>query len=377
MMSPRLKWTLSRFLAVLLLACAARAADPLVYVGTYTGSGSKGIYAFRLQMKTGKLAPLGVAGDTSNPSFLVEHPNHGFLYAVNENGNASQMGSVSAFAIDAATGKLKLLNWVSSRGGAPCRLAFDRTGRWLAVANCAGGSVAVLPVAADGKLGDAVWYSKTGGRAQGVAFSPDNRFLLVADPTRDGIFIYQFDPANGALAPHGGGAVKPGSGVGQLAFHPSGKALYAVNENASTVTAFAYDAAAGKLAEIDTVTTLPGFSAGNKAAAIELNSAGNLVYVSNRGHDSIYTYAVDSDRFTLSPAGDYPTLGNNPRNFTIDPTGQYLLVPNEDTSDVAAFKIHARTGQLTPAGKLTKDVSKAACVMVVESVTVRDPKIGQ
>jgi 6-phosphogluconolactonase len=360
---------LNRLLGFLLLACAARAADPLVYIGTYTGNGSgQGIYAFRLQTKTGKLAPLGVAAETSNPSFLVEHPNHRFLYAVNENGSARQMGSVSAFAVDSQTGKLTLLNWVSSRGGAPCHLAFDRTGKWLAVANYEGASIAVIPVLDDGKLGNPVSYAATGGHAHGVVFSPDNRFLLAADLGLDRIFLYRFDAAKGLLAIHTPpvALVKPGSGVRHLAFHPGGKVLYALNELTSTVTTFDYDAAAGRLEELQTMTTLPGFSANNKAAELAVNADGTLLYVSNRGHDSIYTFAIDPQKFTLSPAADFPTLGETPRHFAIDPSGQYLFAANEGTNDIAIFKVHARTGQLAPLGKLVKDVPKPACVLFVE-----------
>jgi 6-phosphogluconolactonase len=340
----------------------------LVYVGTYTGSGSQGIYAFRLQTKTGKLTPLGVAGETSNPSFLVAHPSHRFLYAVNENGTAAQMGSVSAFAIDSRTGKLKLLNWVSSRGGAPCHLTLDRTGRWLAVANYEGASVAVIPVLDDGSLGDPVAYGKTGGHAHSVVFSPDNRFLLAADAGLDRIFIYRFDAAKGLLAVHTPAValVKPGSGVRHLAFHPGGNALYAINEVASTVTTFAYDPAAGRLEELQTLTTLPGFSANNKAAELAVNAEGTLLYVSNRGHDSIYTFAIDPRRLTLAPAADFPTLGSTPRHFAIDPSGQYLLAANQDSNDIAIFKVHAPSGQLTPLAKIVKDVPKPACVLFVE-----------
>ena len=364
----RLQSGLKRLLLLALLACAARAADPLVYIGTYSDGGSKGIYVFRLQMKKGRLEPLGVAFETSNPTFLAESPTHRFLYSVNENGTARQMGSVSAFAIDPATGKLKLLNWVSSRGGAPCHLALDRTGRWLAVANCEGASVAILPVGADGKLGPAIYLAQTGSHAAGVAFSPDNRFLLAADPGKDGIYVYRFDAVKGSLTINNppGISVKPGSGVRHIAFHPGGKAVYAVNEQSSTVTVFDWDATGGVLRERQTLTTLPGFSAGNKAAELALNSDASLLYVSNRGHDSIYSFSIDPKTLAVSPAQDFPTLGRTPRHFAIDPTGQYLIAANEDTNDLMVFKIHAPTGQLAPVGKLVQGVPRPACVVFVE-----------
>ena len=358
---------MNRLFVICLLVWSARAADPLVYVGTYTDSGSQGIYAFRLQSKTGKLAPLGLAAATSNPSFLLRSADHRFLYAVNENGNARQMGSVSAYSLAGATGKLKLLNWVSSRGGAPCHLAFDRTARWLAVANYEGGSVSVLPVHQDGTLGDAVYFARTGSYAGSVAFSPDNRFLLASDPGADRIYLYRFDASTGALVIHNPAvAVKPGSGVRQLAFHPGGKVLYAVNQLSSTVTVFDFDSEAGRLKERQTLTTLPGFSPDNQAAALLLNSDASQLYVSNCGHDSIYTFTIDPRQLTLASQEDFPTLGRTPRHFAIDPAGQYLIAANQDTNNLVVLKVHARTGQLAVVGKLTEGIAKPACVLFVQ-----------
>jgi 6-phosphogluconolactonase len=360
---------LTRVLSCLLLIGATlRGADPLVFIGTYTDNGSKGIYAFRMQTKTGKLTPLGLAVQTTNPSFLVENPDHRFLYAVNENGSAAQMGSVSAFSIDPQSGKLTLLNWVSSRGGAPCHLAFDRTGRWLAVANYEGASIAVLPVAPDGKLGSAVWYAKTGGHAHSVAFSPDNRFLLTADLGLDRIFVYRFDQEKGSITPNATPffPMKTGSGLRHLAFHPSGRMVYTINERSSTVSAFEFDGETGTLREAQTVPTLPGFAANNNPAELALNKDGTMLYVSNRGHDSIYSFEIDPKRFTLTPAGDIPTFGSAPRHFAIDPSGQYLLAANQTTNDLAMFKVNKETGLLTPAGKLVKDVPQPVCVLFVE-----------
>lgn len=363
-----IQWALKHLLALFLAAGAAHAADPLVYIGTYTDSGSKGIYGFRLQSKNGRMTSMGVMGETSNPSFLVLHPNHRFLYAANENGNARQMGSVTAFAIDPQSGKLTALNWVSSRGGAPCHLTFDRTGKWLAVANYEGATIAVIPVLDDGTLGNAVALAHTGGHASGVAFSPDNRFLMAADPDLDRICIYGFDAAKGLLTTHDPpvARVKPGSRVRHIRFHPGGAALYALNELSSTVTVFSYDAASGNLQELQTLQTLPDFSAGNKAAELVLNRDATLLYVSNRGHDSIYAFSIDPRRLTLSPAADFPTLGKTPRHFALSPDGKYLLAANQDTNDLAVFKVDTRTGQLTPAGKMVKDVPKPACVLFWE-----------
>jgi len=360
--------TLRIGICLILFAGAIRAADPLVYVGTYTGSGSKGIYAFRLQTKNGKLTALGLAGETSNPSFLLAHPNHRVLYAVNENGTSRQMGSVSAFAIDAQSGKLKLLNWVSSRGGAPCHLALDRTARWLAVANCEGGNIAILPLLPDGKVGDAVYYAPTGGHPTGVAFSPDNKILLAADRGLDRIFAWRFDESKGTIVPNDPYVTygKPGVGLRHILFHPSGRAVYALDELDSTVTVYAYDATTGGLQHMQVAQTLPGFVPNNSPAEMALNSDASLLYCSNRGHESIYTFAIDLRKLTLSPGGDAPTLGTTPRGFAIDPTGEYLVAANQDSNDLATFKVNPPSGELTPAARLVKDVPKPVCVLFVE-----------
>ncbi len=361
-------------LPLLLSALAAGAADSLVYVGTYTTNGGRGIYAFRFQTATGKLSPLGLAAETPGPSFLAVHPNHRFLYAVNEPTN-----TVSAFALDPKSARLSLLNQVASRGEAPCHLALDQTGRWLGVANYGSGSVAVLPVGPDGSLGEAAAVvqqqgsgpnpaRQKGPHAHAVLFSADNRFLLAADLGADKIFVYRFDAARGALTAHDppSAAVASGAGVRHLAFHPNGKVLYAINELASTVTTFGYDAAGGALDEMQTVSTLPeGFTGVTTTAEIAVNAAGTFVYASNRGHDSIALLAIDPQRFTLVPMDYAPTAGQTPRHFTLDPTGGFLLAANQNSGTIAVFRVHPRTGQLQPAGNSITRVPSPVCVVFV------------
>jgi len=356
---------------------AARAADYLVFAGTYTRGPSKGIYSLRFQTESGKLAPLGVAAETPNPSFLALHPNHRFLYAVNE-GNAHG-STVSAFAIDAGTGKLTLLNQVSSRGAGPCHLAVDRSGRWLAVANYESGHLALMPVAADGKLGEATFVERhegssvnrarqSGPHAHCVLFAPDNRFLLLADLGLDKIFVYRFDAAKGTLAPADPpfASVAPGAGVRHLAFHPNGRVLYAIDEMASTVTAFHYDPAGGALSDFQAISTLPeNFQGRSSTAEIAVNAAGTRLYGSNRGHDSIALFAIDPVKFTLTAMEQTPTLGKTPRHFTLDPDGGYLLAANQDSSDITVFKVHPTTGELTPVGRPVTDAPFPVCILFV------------
>jgi len=348
--------------AACLLPCYA--AEFLVYAGTYTTHGSKGIYAFRFQTANGKLTPLGVAAETGNPSFLVEHPNHKVLYAVNENGDAGVRGTVSAYAIDSASGKLTPLNWVSSKGGAPCHLAIDRAGKWLVVANDAGGSIAILPIQPDGRLGDAAAVdAHAGSHPHGVYFSPDNRFLLVAEMGLDRIQVYRFDAAKGTAAPAG---TAPCPGVRHLAFHPGGKMLYAISEKTSSVTAFHYDPNTAALQEFQKVSTLPeGFIGSSAASEIAPNAAGTVLYVSNRGLDVLAQFAIDAERLSLTPMEYPPVMGHTPRHFALDPTGAYLFVANQDSADLTVFRVHPHTGQLQPAAAVAKRVPNPTCVVFV------------
>src|SRR6187549_1413749 len=143
----------------LLIPAVLSAADYIAYIGTGGGGGSKGIYAFRFDSKSGKLAPLGLAAEASRASFVAVHPNRRFLYAVAE----QRGGAVSAFSLDAATGKLTLLNTVSSKGSGPCYVRVDATGKNVLVANYGSGSVAVLPIDADGKLRESTSYVQHSG----------------------------------------------------------------------------------------------------------------------------------------------------------------------------------------------------------------------
>jgi 6-phosphogluconolactonase len=350
---------------------AARGAEKgrfLVYVGSYTGARSKGIYAWRFDAATGVATPLGLAAQAVNPSFLAVHPSNRYLYATSEVGSRGGQpgGGVEAFAIDAASGKLTPLNQVSSRGAGPAFVAVDRTGSDVLVANYSGGSIAVCPIKEDGRLGEATAFVQHEGssinrlrqrepHAHSINVSPDNRFAIAADLGLDKLLIYRFDAAKGTLAPNDPpfAAVKPGSGPRHFTFHPSGRFAYAINELASTVTAFSYDAARGALSELQTVSTLPGgFLGDSTTAEVQVDAAGRFLYGSNRGHDSIAVFAIDAATGTLTPVEHVSTRGRTPRNFGIDPTGGYLFAANQDSGNVAILRIDAQTGRLTATGKV-------------------------
>ncbi len=364
---------------------AAAQKETTVYIGTYTRQSSKGIYAWRFQPSTGKLTSIGLVAETSNPSFLAIHPNRRFLYAVNEDDNfqGKPAGSVSAFSIDEKTGQLKLLNQVSSGGPGPCHVALDKTGKWLFIANYGGGSVAAYPVHGDGSLGEAsafvqhkgtsVGPRQRGPHAHSANPSPDNKFVLFADLGLDQILTYHIDTAHidtaGKLPPGDppSSAIMPGSGPRHMAFHPKGKFAYVCNEISATVTACAYDAANGSLKELQTISMVPKDYTGAKGAAeIAVHPNGNFVYSSNRdtsngGRDTIAVFAVDPEKGTLT-AVDYTPVGKIPRNFAIDPTGQYLFEANQQGASVLVFRIDPKTGKLTSTGDKL-DVPLPVCVV--------------
>ncbi len=358
--------------ALLAGACFAQ-SDYLAYIGGY----GPGINAFRFHTANGHMTHIGLAVTTPAASYILVHPNGHFLYAVNEEGK--NQDSVSAFAIDAKSGKLTLLNSVSSRGSSPCHLAFDKTGRFLAVANYANGSVAVLPVMPDGRLGQAAGFDQQHGssvnperqkgpHAHCVVFSPDNRFLLSADLGSDKILIYRFDAATGAIAASDSPAfsVAPGSGPRHLEFHPNGRWLYLITEMASTIELLHYDPASGALDAGQIVSTLPeGFTAPSIAAEIALNAAGSVLYASNRGHNSIALFNVDPERGRLTFMEHAASLGKTPRYFTFDPTGEYLLVANQDSDDLVVLKVHPKTGELRPSGPIIEKLPKPSCITFV------------
>jgi len=233
----------------------------IAYIGTYTRNKSKGIYAFRFQPATGEVTEIGLVAETPSPSFLVVHPNQRFLYAANEldSFQGQKTGAVSAFSIDPATGRLKLLNQQSSKGSGPCHVAMDKAGKWLIVANYNSGSIAMYPVKADGSLGEASSFvqhkgtdftpRQDGPHAHWAGVSADSRFVLICDLGLDQVLVYRLDAAKGTLTPHEPPFAKVAKGLGprHAAFRPDGKFLYDLNEIVPGVTVFRYDAEKGTL----------------------------------------------------------------------------------------------------------------------------------
>lgn len=346
------------------------------YVGTYTSASSQGIYVGRLDLATGQLHLDGVAAETKNPSFLAIDPSRRFLYAVGELADhaGQRTGAVSAFRILPDTGRLELLNQQSSGGPGPCHVTIDEAGRHVLAANYSGGSVIALAVGEDGSLGIPTAFvqhhgssvnprRQQGPHAHSINLDAANRFAFVADLGLDKILIYRYDAAAGTLAVNDPPAanVAPGAGPRHLAFHPSGRFVYVLNELQSTLVVFRYDAERGALDEIQTVATLPASDAVNYPSEVQVHPSGKFVYASNRGDDTIAVFAVDAASGHVTLVQREPAQGKWPRHFGIDSTGQFLLACNQNSNSIVGFRIDSQTGKLTPTGQ-TLEVGSPVCV---------------
>jgi 6-phosphogluconolactonase len=356
-----------------------------VYVGTYTTSvdgpgNGEGIYLFDADPSTGELSNRRLVAKTPSPSWLALHPSRKLLYSVNEIDNyEGKSGSVTAFAIDSATGNLRALNTVSSEGATPAHMSLDATGKFAFVANYGGGSFAVLPIQGDGSLAAAVDVHRDTGSLGGIhatnapagsfaisghdaphahMIAPDlqNKFVHVADLGQDRIYSYQFDTASGKLTPSSAQpfvALPTGDGPRHFVFHPNGRSLYSIQEEASTITSFAYDPASGALTSRQTISTLPpGFAGTNFPSEIVISHDGRFVYGANRLHDSIAVFAVGADG-KLSRVGEAATMGDYPRHCNIDPTGRFFYSCNQHSDSISCFRIHPETGALAFTGRYT------------------------
>ena len=350
-------------------APAEPAYDHLVYFGTYTRDGSsKGIYVSRFDSMSGEASDPELAAELENPSFLAFHPNGQNLYAVRETDD----GSVHAYLIDRETGKLTPQNSQPTQGGAPCDVEVHPSGQMLAVANYSGGSTIAYRLGPDGSLsepshfiqheGSSVHERQKAPHAHSIDYSPDNRFLIVCDLGKDQVLRYSLDAAAGTFAPSGAADLPPGSGPRHFAFHPSGKLCFTVNELASTVSSFRYDAETGDMTLMATVSTLPDdFTDRNSTAEIRVHPNGRYLYASNRGHHSLALFAIDESTGAVERKANFSTQGETPRCFAIAPGGRYLLAANQGTNNVVVFEVNESTGELSGTGR-TLSVGMPVCV---------------
>jgi 6-phosphogluconolactonase (cycloisomerase 2 family) len=370
-------------------ALPARGADHvLAYAGTYSNpkgpEGSKGygkgILLFQMNASTGELTPHETFTSDANPSWLAFDPSRTHLYSANEtDAYPGGSGSVTAWSIDRASGRLAAINTVSSEGAGPAHLSVHPSGRYVLVANYAGGTVAVLPVRANGSLGAATDVKHDAGKvgpihaasappgsfaisghekphAHMVQSDPSGRFVLAADLGLDQILIWKFDIEKGTLTPNAPAsvAVPAGDGPRHFTFHKNGRWMFSLQEEASTLITFDYDATRGSLTAKQTISSLPkGFRGTNFTSEVMISEDGRFLYAANRLHDSIAWFAIGGDG-TLTFAGEEWCRGDYPRYFNIDPSGNFLYTCNQRADAIAAFRVNRQTGALTFTGNYTE-----------------------
>ena len=356
------------------MAQSTSSTDKL-YIGTYSTRGSEGIYVVELNRQTGELRQTGSAKNDQNPSFLALHPNKRFLYAGNE--ASKGLNAVSAYTIDAKTGNLTLLNQQPAQGGGPCYISLDKTGKFAFTAAYGGGAFNTFPVGTDGQLGASIKTEMYHGsnpanprqdapHAHSATVSPDGKSVYVCDLGNDRVYQYAIDPAakipvQPLKTPFV--TVKAESGPRHMAISANGKFVYLVEELSSSVAVFSRDTKTGNLTMIqEAVHTLPAdFTGKNTSADIHLDPSGRYLYQSNRGHNALAVLQVGVDG-KLTLVGHTPTGGKTPRNFWMDPRGEFIIVANQETDNLVSFRRDSKTGLLTPTGHELK-IPAPVCVI--------------
>ncbi len=360
----------------------------LLYVGTYSSpegpEGSpghgQGIYLFETDPATGALTQRDLFANPRNPSWLALNPAKTHLYSGDEihkfQGKAS--GAVSSYSIDSATGRLTLLNTVSSEGDGPAYISVHPSGKYVFAANYAGGTVAVIPILDNGSLGKATDVHKDTGplgplhatsappgsfaisghdapHAHMIHSDPTGKRVISTDLGMDKILVWNFDQEKGKLTPNDPHevSVPPGDGPRHFVFHPNRQWFYCIQEEGSAIVAFDYDDSAGKMTQKQVISTLPKGCVGTSfASEIRISPDAKFIYGANRLHDSIAWFSVGQDG-TLTAAGEEWTRGDYPRSITLDPAGDYLYSCNQRADCVTTYRINKQTGALTFTGQYT------------------------
>lgn len=368
-----MRFILVTIFASLALVGAAQQSYYLV-IGSYTSGNTEGIQVYRFNSQRGFAAPVGKVSGVENPSYMVMSPDQKFIYAVNE--NQGKPGEVSALSFDKTKGEIKLLNKQPAADG-PCYISIDSTGKFLVIAEYGSGSIGVYPVNGDGSIGarvqtiqhegyGIVYERQDKSHVHSVVFSPDQKFLFAADLGNDRLYQYKFDKSNPAapLSP----AETPyytlpdGSGPRHFTFHPDGKTAYLVNELIGEVVAYNYNN--GQLSEIQTIASA---TAGGKyeqgSADIHVSPNAKFLFTSNRGKSNNVAVYLLSKEGKLNKSGEQK-VNEHPRNFTIDPTGKFLLVASRDKNTVQIFAINPNFGLLDEAAQ-TIQVEKPVFLMMI------------
>jgi 6-phosphogluconolactonase len=353
----------------------------LVFIGTYTMDGSKGVYVYRFDPGTGQLVFTGHTADEKNPSFVVPSVDGRTLYAVSETGQYRGLntGAVSAWRLDPETGALTFLNRQSSGGSAPCHLSVTADGAYVGAACYGSGNVCLLSTNKDGSLepsdivkheGNGPTPRQKGPHAHSITPDPKTGKLYAADLGIDKVLVYDIVAGKLEVDDAFTLALPAGSGPRHVDFHENGRWLYVINELSNTVAFFSRPDAASPFELVEVVPTLPAdFTGQSTCADIHIHPNGELLFGSNRGHDSIVAYRIDPETGKLSLIGHTPSGGEQPRNFAIDPTGRFLYAAHQKTGNVVGFTLDPETGKLAPLG-LDLKIPTPVCVKFLDPAKV-------
>ena len=369
--------------AATLAAAATKSFSASHMRRVFVASGTPaGIRSFDWNPFRGELADAGVAAEVSTVDWICFSPDRKYLFAACEvdSFNGKPTGELASFRV--VDGKLEQLSGQNSASKGTCHCAIDQTGRVLLSADYGGGSAASFKVT-DGKLSPLVWsehYTVHGpdaarqeaAHAHFASFSPDNRFAYINDLGGDMIHIYTFDPETAVLKGAGAYKSEPGAGPRTLHFHPNGSTAYSMNEMSSSVDVLKWNKADGSLTRISTTKLLPPNAPvpdpkdapeGNTGCDTVIAKDGRFVYFANRGTDFLYSFKADPATGALSPMARTGTGGKTPRNFTLDPTEHWMLVADQNSSNLAVFERNATTGKLAEVGK-TFACPTPMCILV-------------
>jgi 6-phosphogluconolactonase len=351
-----------------------------LFVGTYTNTGnlgdnpkldstgSKGIYVFRFDATTGKATPLSHTRDVCNPSYLAIAPGGKRLYSCTES-RMKEKGSLSVFDIDAKKGRLTLIGKVSSLGDNPAYVAVSAAGDQVAVANYTGGSYTLYPIGPDGMPGKAQTHTQHLGKGfnparqeaphvHSAVYGPDSRFLYIQDLGLDQIAVV----SSSTGAEDSQIKTPRGSGPRHLTFHPCGKFAYLIEEMGGFVDVYRYEPSTGGLDSLQRIAAHPDTAKGPfRSSDIHVSPDGRFLYASNRAETTIAIFSIEPSTGLLRPLGYVPTMGVEPRNFTLDPSGKWLLVANQESDTIIVFRVDTQAGTLRPSGQVVK-VPKPTCL---------------
>lgn len=345
--------------------CGIDRSELTLLVGTYTDTGSRGIYSFKFDQNTGEFSPLSVT-ETDNPSFLTVTPDLKTVYSVTEQ---TVDASVSAFSFDAPGGQMILLGRRSVYGQDPCHVTY--LGKDVTVANYSSGSLAIFPVNDDGSLNECRLEEFSGSgpdtlrqrtsHIHSSQLSPDGAYLFVMDLGGD--CFYRYPVADGKVSELPPVKIEAPAGCGprHFTFSKDGRFMYVLTEMGGTVETFSYEC--GELKQIQKIKADRVDARGS--ADIHFSPDGKFLYTSHRlENDGIAIFSQDSETGLLTEAG-YQQTAVHPRNFAITPNGRYLLVACRDSDVIQIFGRDCATGLLKDTGNEIK-VPRPVCVLPVQ-----------